>query len=711
MKLDGPPGAAPASISEPVPAMPAALPWLVPRLAELLGQRLTVARMLEALPHAMDAQAPDAVLGAARRLGLAPRVWTSGSYRLHEAALPALWDRPGAPPALIVGRSAGHFQVETKAASPPECVPASDLPGRLHVFAGAAEAEAAARRPMLGELLSRHAGAIATLLLLSLLASCASIMLGLVVMVTFDMVVPTGDVGLLALLGLGVGLAVTVEFGARLLTARGIGSLGESAERRILTAVFEKVMRMPWRAVATQDPAAQVLRMREIEAARELFAGPLPQLMLQLPMVAMIMLAVWLLAGPVVLVPLGILLLQLASGAILLPLARRSEQAAGALATERRRMMLETLSHAPTLRMTGVEAVWLARLRGVSAAAATAQARAARTNGALETLASVTMPVTATGMASLGAVLVIQGSLSAGALVAAIMLGWRLLAPMQSFVMAGTRNRQVREAARQLYLLEQLEEERRPPTDAPPPAPRNGVLRFEEVVFRPAPAAAPVLAGASFAVPPGACVAITGPSGAGKSTLLRVALGLLQPQAGVVSLGGVNVEQFDPQALRARIAYLPQRPQLIYGTVAQNLRLAAPTASEAELEEACAEAGVIDLVRAMPEGFATRLDDLGKDRLPHSLRHGLALSQALLRRPEILLLDDPTRGLDQDREAGLARLLDRLRGRVGVVVATQRGWLIRRCDAVLVLDRGRLMQANPASVVPAVGVPDRSKRA
>lgn len=708
MKLDAPPGAAPATISEAPAAMPAALPWLVPRLAELLGQRLTAARMLEALPHAMDAQAPEAVLGAARRLGLAPRPWTGGSHRLPEAALPALWDRPDAPPALIIGRSAAHFQVETAPGAPTERVHARALPGQLHVFAGAAEAEAAARRPLLADLLTTHAGALATLLLLSLIASGASIVLGLVVMVTFDMVVPTGEAGLLALLGVGVALAVAVEFGARLLTARGVGSLGEAAERRILTAVFDKVMRMPWRAVAAQDPAAQVLRMREIEVARELFAGPLPQLMLQLPMVAMILVAVWLLAGPVALVPLGILLLQLGCSAVLLPIVRAAEQAASALATERRRMMLETLSHAPALRMTGVEAVWLARLRGVSAAAATAQARAARTHGALETLASTTMPVAAAGMASLGAVLVIEGDLSAGALVAAIMLGWRLLAPMQSFVVASARSRQVRDAAQQLHRLEQLEEERRPPTDAPPPEPRNGTLRFDDVVFRPAPSASLILAGASFAVPPGACIAITGPSGAGKSTLLRLALGLLQPQAGAVSLGGVNIAQFDPQALRARIAYLPQRPQLIYGTVAQNLRLAAPTASDTELEAACEAAGILERVHALPQGFATRLDDLGKDRLPHSLQHGLALSQALLRRPEILLLDDPTRGLDQEREARLAQLLDRLRGRVSVVVATQRGWLIRRSDAVLVLDRGRLLPANQNAAMPAPATAGRS---
>lgn len=701
MTLTLPPPAPVAAALSDLPDLPAeGLPWVLPRIAELLGQRIPPRRMLDALPHAMDATAPAAVIGAARRLGLAPRPWLQASHRLPDAVLPALWVGPEGQLALVTGRTARYLLVEHEAGAPAERVHALALPGRLYVFAGPGEVAAEAGRPMLPALVAEDAGPIAGLLALSVLSSIASIALGLVVMIAFDFVIPGRDTAVLLALAVGVALALAGDLAARVLIARGIGRLGERAERRVLGAVFEKVMHLPWQGVAAQDPALQVMRMRELEAARELFSGPLPHLLLQLPLVVLFLLTIWAVAGAVVLVPLALLPLQLLAAAVLVPRARAAERQAGLLGTERRQMMLETLSHSATLRMTGVEAAWLARFRGVSGAAAAAQARAARAAHAVETIATAGLPLAAAGMASVGAVMVIEGRISAGALVAAIMLGWRVLVPMQSFLLAASRGRQVADAVRQLHRLEGLREEARPPADAPRPALRGGALRFEGVVHRAGPDAPPVLAGASLVLAQGARVAITGPAGSGKSTLLRVAIGLVQPQGGTVTLGGVNIAQFDPAALRARIGYLPQRPALIYGTVAQNLRLAAPLAATDELATTCDELGILDDILALPDGFETRLDDIAKDRLPQSLRQGLALAQAMLRRPEILLLDDPTRALDAKREARLDALLDRLHGQVGVLLVTQRAALIRRCDAVHVLDRGSLVTSDPGGTAP-----------
>ncbi len=690
-----PPAPAAAPLSAPAAPAPADLPWVLPRLAELLGQRIPPRRLRDALPHAVDGFGPRALLGAAERLGLAPRPWTLGGAALPEALLPALWVGPQGDVGLVTARTRGFLAIEHAPGAAPRLVHATALPGSLHVFAGPGEAALAAGRPLLHALLAADAPAVGGLLALSALSSLASILLGLVVMVAFDLVIPGGDAGVLPALAAGVALALGFDVAARLLLARGLGRLGERAERRVLSAVFGKVMRLPWPAIAAQDPEVQLLRMRELETVRELFGGPLPHLVLQLPLVGLFLLAIWAVAGPVVLVPLALLPLQLLAALMLVPRARAAEREAAALAAERRRMMLETLAHAGTLRMAGLEGGWLDRFRGVSGAAAAAHARAARRAHGVELVAAAGLPLAAAGIAAFGAAQVIGGGITAGALVAAIMLSWRALVPMQSALVAASRGRQVADAVRQLHRLETLREEPRPPPDAPSPAPRGAALRFEAVVFRPRAEAPPVLAGASLVVEPGMRVALTGPAGAGKSTLLRLAIGLVQPQAGTISFGGVNIAQYDPAALRARIGYLPQRPGLIYGTIAQNLRLAAPAASDAELAEACAEVGILADLRALPGGLDTRIDDLAKDRLPDSLIRGIALAQALLRRPDLLLLDDPSRALDPAREARLAALLDRLHGQVGVLIATQRAALIRGCDAVHVLDRGLLAAADP----------------
>jgi ATP-binding cassette subfamily C protein/ATP-binding cassette subfamily C protein LapB len=664
------------------------LHWALPRLLGLLGVERPPRALLEASAHAESVQSGIALLGALHRLGLPIRPWRGGGLALPEAALPAIWLRPDGSIALITGRTPRHLLVQDGPGAAPRRLHAVTVRGSLFVVAGRAEASDDPRRPLLPALLARNAAPILGLLALSVLASIASIALGLVVMIAFDLVIPGGDQAALLALGLGFLLALGADLGARAAMARGLARLGEGAERAVLGIVFAKVLRLPWSSLAAQDPSAQVARLREIEAARELFGGPLPNLMLQVPLVLLFLLAIWAIAGPLVLVPLAVLPLQLLGAVLLVPRARVAEQRAGALATERRRVMLETLAHAPTLRALGAEAVWLARFRDLSAGAAMAQARATRAAHAVQVLAQAGLPVSAAGIAAVGAMLVIGGQITAGALVAAIMLAWRVLSPLQSMLLAASRGRQVADAVRQLHRLQALPEEPRPPAEAPKPAPRGAALAIERIVVRHAGAAEPALAGVSLRVPPGARVAITGQAGAGKSTLLRCVLGLVQPQAGLVTLGGVNIGQFDPAALRQRIGYLPQRPALIYGTVAQNLRLAAPAATDAELAEACAGIGILDDIQALPNGFGTRLDDAMKERLASSLGQGIALAQALLRRPEILLLDDPARGLDTAREAALLALLDRLRGRVGVLMVTHRPHHIAGCDLVLRLDRG-----------------------
>jgi ATP-binding cassette subfamily C protein LapB len=675
-------------------ALPAEVPWVLPRLLAGLGWSGPPRAIIEALPHAQPSDI-TAITAALRRLGQPARHWHGDASQLVANALPALWVMPDGRPAVIVGRDGDALLVETEAGADPVHRAASAVTGTILVFAGTDEGEASVGKPMLWAFLAEHRTQLAGLFGIAVLATCASIALGLVVMAAFDLVIPGGSTRALVALGVGFALALGADFVLRTMLARGAAALGERAERRVLSAVLAKVLRLPLPATAAQDAMAQLARMREVEAARELFTGPAPLLLLQAPLLLLFLAVIWAIAGPLVLVPLALLPVQLGIAAALLPAARDAERRAAALSAERRRWQLETIAHAPTLRGLACEPAWLARFADLSAGAVAAQRRATMATHAVQAVAQAGMPVAAAAIAALGAMLVIDNRIGAGALVAAIMLSWRVLVPMQQLIMMGTRGKQISDSVAQLHRLETLREEPRPAPDAPLPQPQGHALRFERVVFRFPGQLEPALAGLSLAVPAGAFVAITGPSGSGKSTLLRLVLGLVSPQGGQVTLGGVNLAQFTPESLRARIGYVAQRTALVYGTVAQNLRLAAPAATEGELLAACLDAGILDQVNRLPEKLETRLNDLDKDRLPQSFRQGLALAQALLRRPDILLLDDPARWMDDAAERRLLELLDRLHGRVTVLMVTHRPSHIRRADLVVALDRGQVAMAGP----------------
>lgn len=195
----------------------------------------------------------------------------------------------------------------------------------------------------------------------------------------------------------------------------------------------------------------------------------------------------------------------------------------------------------------------------------------------------------------------------------------------------------------------------------------------------------PALAGLSLEVRPGEILAVSGPSGCGKSTLLAVLLGLVVPEAGAVEIGGVNLADLDVEAWRSQIAWVPQRPHLFSASVADNVRLGRPGAPVEDVWQALADAGLDDVVGTLSEGIDTRLGERGAG-LSAGERQRVALARAFLRDAPLLLLDEPTAGLDSVTEEEVLHSIGEIvRGRTAVLVA-HRPTLRSMADRVVYLE-------------------------
>jgi ATP-binding cassette subfamily C protein CydD len=216
------------------------------------------------------------------------------------------------------------------------------------------------------------------------------------------------------------------------------------------------------------------------------------------------------------------------------------------------------------------------------------------------------------------------------------------------------------------------------------------VIRFEGVTVAYERGAA--LRDASFELRAGERVALVGPSGAGKSTLLALLLGFVQPTSGRVTVDGVDLASLDIEEWRRRIAWVPQRPHLFAGTLAENIRLGAPDAPPAAVTAAVREAALTDVVAALPEGLSTRLGERGHG-LSSGQRQRVALARAFLRDAPLLLLDEPTARLDGASEAAVLAGAERLAaGRTALIVA-HRPALLAATDRVLHVRSGRIREA------------------
>jgi thiol reductant ABC exporter CydD subunit len=216
------------------------------------------------------------------------------------------------------------------------------------------------------------------------------------------------------------------------------------------------------------------------------------------------------------------------------------------------------------------------------------------------------------------------------------------------------------------------------------PDPSRSRLRVEGLEVHYPGRRSAALSGVDLEVSPGEVVAIAGPSGCGKSTLFSVLLGLAPAWTGSVMVGDVSLASLDPDLWRAQVGWVPQRPHLFARSIAENVRLGRPGASDDEVRAALAQAGLDRVVDRLPEGTATMLgsDGLG---LSAGERQRVALARAFLRDAPLLLLDEPTAGLDGETEASVLAAVRRLsRGRT-VLIAAHRPSLLTLADRVVLL--------------------------
>lgn len=294
---------------------------------------------------------------------------------------------------------------------------------------------------------------------------------------------------------------------------------------------------------------------------------------------------------------------------------------------------------------------------------------------------------------AVGALSVIAGEMTVGALIAFQMLAARVTAPLLELVGL------IHEAQEARLAMRMLADVMDAPPESPPDRRRKrprleGAIRFERVGFTYPGAARPALSGVTCEIPAGAFVGVVGRSGSGKTTFAQLILGHRLAQEGVVRLDGHDVAGLDLRRLRRQIGVVPQDVFLFSGSIADNIAAAAPGAAPEAIEAAAETAGAMDFIEALPDRMDTMIEEGGRN-LSGGQRQRLGLARALLTQSPILLLDEATSALDPESEAQIRARLDRLRRGRTVVMISHRLSMLTEADVVLVLHEGRLVQSGP----------------
>ncbi|NLL56414.1 MAG: peptidase domain-containing ABC transporter [Clostridiales bacterium] len=287
-----------------------------------------------------------------------------------------------------------------------------------------------------------------------------------------------------------------------------------------------------------------------------------------------------------------------------------------------------------------------------------------------------------------GAMAVMNGNITMGSLFAFVALSGYFMDPISRLVGLQLQIQEASIAMKRMSEIYDVEAEQANDDNLIKDFSLDGDIVVKDVTFRYG-ARKPVLNNIDIEIRNKEKIAIVGESGGGKTTLAKLMLGLWKPELGEININGYNIEELDKKTLRQRIAYVPQNVELFTGSVEENIKLGKPTATYEEMKRACQRAGCADFIDKLPAKYATYLEEAGAN-LSGGERQRLALARALLKEPDILILDEATSNLDFISEAKIYETLFNLD--CTVIFIAHRLSTIRQCDNIIVIDKNKVVE-------------------
>lgn len=545
---------------------------------------------------------------------------------------------------------------------------------------------------------------IKQIIIISVVINILALAMPLFTMSIYNTVIGSGSISTLWQIVVGVMIAIFSETALRMVRIRLIVWLGVRLDNIVSTMIFEKLLLIKASFTEGASISAQISRIKTFESVRKFFTGPLFTVIIELPFTLILLFAIWLIGGPIVYIPIIVAILfvlMLIYFRFQIRLAMRESAKA---ASARQQLGMESFIKMNSLHHNGVVKNWWLRYKEKLGEASIANFRSGMISSVIEALAHSISLLSAVAVILVGIELIWNNSLSMGALIAVIMLIWRILSPLQALSSMLPRLEQLIASVEQINRLSTIEVERRPTVLRRPIENLNGHIVLTNVGLRYSMEVEPIFVGLDVEAKPGEIVAITGANGSGKSSILKLIDGLYQPQTGTIKIDGMNIKQFDPIELRKYIRYLPQVPNFFEGTIRENLMLANPIVSEKDLLVALEKATGLNDLKTMEKGLDTLI--YGNNApIPNNYKYVLNLTRVFLKKGNILLLDElPNSSLNE--EAGLAyrRLIEEAKGERTVFFVSQRDDFIKLADKVIVLKPGtRPMVLKPDQFINQYG--------
>ena len=683
------------------------------QLSERLGKPVSRAMLIAALPVANGDLNPRLVPIAMARAGLDARWEARRLSTLANNELPALLTLRSGGALLLLKVSGDQAHIaDARGEHRIALAELATLIGEEVLLCGHVDPEnglgfdeerAFVRRNprlwLIGSYLSERKRLTQLFLAAALLNICA-LALPLYMRAIYDRVVPNLAIESLWALSSGVALVLVFEFIFKHVRGSYVDAVGvrvgQAVQHRAMTSLLNA------RGAASDNSVGSLMTaLRDVETLALLVPQAMVTFIVDFPfffayLALILMIGGWTVAGPLV----GAVILVLV-GAVAAYALKLSSRRASKLMQARNNLVVDVAEGLTTIKANQAEGRFLHQWDIVSDHIGMSTQTARKWNDLPTSLAGLMVQMVTVMVVIIGVFQIRAGTMSTGAMIAVTMLTGRAMVPISAAISIVSRGYQSLSQFAGLAQILSLEPEREVSDPAIGKRPVRGDIRLQGVDFAYAKDAAPSLSGVSLAIKPGEKIALIGRSGSGKSTLLQMFAGMIEPQAGAMTVDGHAVNQFAAAHLRQRIVYAAQDAMLFDSSIWDNILLGMHEPDAEVVELAIRASGLDRFVSRSVEGYGRKIGPRGS-HLSGGQRQSLLLARALVRDPAVLLLDEPTAAMDINSEQLVMQGLREAAAGKTLILATHRMALLDLVDRVIWLDEGKIVADRPRAEVIAI---------
>lgn len=653
-----------------------------------------VQRILESLPY--DARPMDEAdfLNCFAHLGYVCRPAESNLDDIDDRLLPGVFMPTQGSPCIVLGRDSEDRMLfyDPIAKIVSHVPPFSDKDGKIWFFQKYDENRTSISKFMrqgsgltwFQALLGRFKGTFAQVMTAGLILNFIALATPLFIMLVYDRVIAAGSMQTLPMLALGAAIAIAFEWRLRNIRSTGLSWLAGRLDNIVSNKIFAHLIGLSPDLIERASVAAQIARIKTFESVRDFFSGSVFMSLLEAPFVFLSVAAIAFIAGDLVWVPLFMAVGYVGIFFFVRHRIKISIRIAAKASSARQQFTIETFEKIDGIRSHGLTKKWQEKFRHLSGREMMSHFDLAWLGMISETLAHSLTIIAAVMTVGFGVHMIWAGAMSTGALVATMILVWRVLTPFYSLCTMVPRLEQLRNSILQVNNLMDIDTEAEEAKSFSRLPKLKGEVSFHDVSFRYNEDSDRAFQNLSFEARAGDLLMITGSNGTGKATVLKLIKSLHRATEGTVRIDGFDIRQLDAPDLRRQIAYVPKTPHFFNGSVIENLRLSNPMATEEEIIKALELADVWDDIQKLPEGLQTTIGSHGKAKITSSMASRLSLARAYLHPASLLLIDElPNTLLSGKAGKNLKDYLSRAKGKRTIIMCNYREDYMKLADTIV----------------------------